>query len=432
MIPFACLSGELIFSDSHLEISVHTLSAIGFTFRLAHAQSDLSGLLQIRLLFASAPGTCLTLTRSSFTLSLDESDSYAQTWRCETADSAFHQYASLFIQDFQDYTGLRLQEDWGALSTAYLGRPLSYGPCPSSYPEAKRMLHQKILVQKGFEDFPVPCGVCLYSPNAIRAFIGHSLPGFLKWYTGQTGFSHPLLNRLSCIAAGHPTCPDCMPDDNLLLAFLDQANAFGLHPCIVLPPARTSVYARFLSLVEHLAVHSPPELILNDFGMISDVSRLFPGVFPLTLGQSLVRFVRDPRTPVPCGDTIPAETSLHLQGVPVFLARFGILRAETSCCNRIMSPLPMAFTLTVPYYPVNTSVNCVLRAMCTAGDRGQLISGDCPAYCQDTAMLYPSSLPMLGIGNTLYGFDTRSLSDPDYLKVCLGKTGDRVLLDFPL
>ena len=423
MLPAGCVRAELFFPGCRLDASLETLSFLGFTFRLP-CGFPAEGPDRIRLHFFSVSRT-VDLPREQLAISTERTEAFCTVVRAETESPAYASAARAFMADFRDYTALKTTGDPALVAHGRLGYPMDK---ENSFPESGRMAMEEFLSglawDEGFREIRCPVGVCLHTEDDLAAFTRLDRLSFPAWYRKKAGLAHPLLASPAAIGTGSAFCPRHLPSPAQLLPVLRHAREEGFSVFVEFPPVRTAwSHDAEQWLIAMARTAYDFELSVNDWGTYGFLQREMPGRFTLSLGRLLAREPHDPRFSLYPGLRPPS-------GLPGSLPPgFSRMMLSTGRGNGGTAAYPVSLFL--PFYPTNTSALCTLRARLETGDRGcQTEAGDCGRLCDRYVFVYPRFLRMIGAGNTLFGFDARSLTDSVYLLSQMGPACDRLIFDF--
>lgn len=445
MIPFASVACLIRLSDGRvLEASLMDLSAIGFTLRLPRAWDEplADGIDAITLRFHRFrdSGEC-TLAAGTLDWTQEEQTADWTAYRAETTDPSFRTLARQFMRDFAQYVALKEAQDDARLSQALTGYPAEGETCfPAHFAGQRRAWFAALAPDADWANAcaAVPeLAVSLASPRLWTEYLARPMTDFSRTYWASHDLDrHPIARRtFNAVYIGNAYCPLLFPDEDALLRLLDKAAGEGVRPILTLAPVSEGRLERVLALLDRIqarhGVHSPLELVVNDWGMV-ELLRDRPG-FTLTLGVLLHRRRKDVRMATMQGfdgqGTLLSQTAAHAGFYRDALARGGAARLSWEACGQPFGPVPMPGSLHLPFYQMNTAGRCTMRAVCQSGDRGRQTPDDtCPGYCADHAFLYPEMLRMVGRYNTLFGYDARSLTDGAYLRQLTAGL-DRLVID---
>lgn len=465
MIPYAILSGKLLLSDQKiLEIRILDFSLDGFTFRISKNHHRLQETQTISLSFYQYKSADYSLvTLQQFSLLPEEENDFYQIYRVFTEDENYTSHARLLMKEYMQYIELKLNGDDSALSHILTGYPKEQEDIfPASLEEWRNDLFKKAesLMNEEFSScFLLPeaeLALTLESEALWKSFLELSPLDFSHVYFEHYHLSwHPLSKEpIRCVYFGSQYCLHLFPDSDLLLMLLDRALTLGMKPVLTFPPMKTNDTEKICDLLAELAewwkkkkieqkLSNPSfsdapeklELVINDWGMAKLLSeKAFEGCFSLTLGILLNKRKKDVRMPYKNGSE-KQIAFLDRNGTDASFYRtylnkeWGIQKYSYESCGYPYSIAPGAHILHLPFYQMNTSGHCTMYAACKRCDRGkQEFVSSCEKYCKDSAFLYPSFLPMIGSGNSLFGYDERILWDPDYFSsMTKGKIGRIVL-----
>ncbi|MBQ1860104.1 MAG: hypothetical protein II141_02880, partial [Clostridia bacterium] len=244
-------------------------------------------------------------------------------------------------------------------------------------------------------------------------------------------FSHPIMQHMDTVYFGSMSCPFLIPSADVLLDACAKAAEENLHPVLALPPVMSLDFERIQHLLDQILPRLPKhqELSVNDWGLIRYIHAHYPSAV-IELGPLLNRSTRDVRLPYLHREP-PQEPSFHADAWKRHLSDLGITRASSQCQEQTIPPLSLPFSLFLPFFQMNTSLQCTLRCALETGSRGGQPSSrlQCSRPCTSYAFLYPDFLHMTGRQNALYGYDRKALSDFDYVRANMGNTCDRIVLN---
>ncbi len=439
MIPFGCLSAWLLPGEgSEIEVSVQDLSCLGFTFRLPSQQviPELEG---IRLHFRtlSDPDARFVLSRDTFTFFQDpeESSKWHTVYRVETNSPGFAGAARAFMRDYSDYVRLKTAGDFDCLARDRL--PAWQKPMDSAEDFSTGLSVLRTMLRKkstpGEWNFGVPVLLCVQSSWAVRTFLKHDFPAFLDLYRERLSCSHPLLNDISGVVLGSSFCPLRFPDTEVLIALIRQAQRQNLQVMLELPPVPARLFERFSDMLRVLKEQKldGTELLVNDWGMPLQIPQI-SAQFSLSLGRLMLRPRKDPRMLLwasrypEAGNPIELLTPWGTES----LKEMSIQAVSLECHGQPVLPPSFPYNLFLPFYQTNTASLCTLRAFHETGDRGRQKPADtCAQYCENSVFAYPNEPGLIGIGNTLFGFDSQAFTNPAWVREHLSDTCRNIILD---
>ncbi len=426
MIPFAAVSCTLRFpgEDGEWEVSLQSLSAIGFSFRLAERDlpSFPEGLKEVGICFRPIgwERECV-LPASGITWTAEEGEGW-RSFRAETADPVFHRLALDTMKKMNGYS--RVWEEEGEAAAARLES--GFDPGDAFPADGYSFLRERNGGKRAPEDWGrgMALWLPLEAPGSTEAFLAEGAEGPWRSRLGKAGLAeHPLsVLPVRGIQAGNAWCPELVPDRDTLLRIRDRTDRRGIGMGVVLPPVPDSRLEEMLQRVRGLDC----EVTVNDLG----TAALLKGE-RLTLGVLLNRRRKDPRLcriPQPAGMDRNGTNGPHLLRM---LKGMGFSRLEWETCGYPITLPGMPGTVRLPLYQINTSSRCPLRAVLEQGDRGrQLPMGPCPEHpCGDTVFLYRKGLPVMGRYTSLFGYDGEALWQKDGLERLRRMGADRILAD---
>ncbi len=427
MIPFAAVSCLLYLSGTAepLEISLMDLSALGFAFRLPAEGPNPSPkevrAVEIRFRPIGGEKRCLLGPGDLKWTVAPEGD--AAVYRAETDHALFRDGALDLIKQVNRYT--RNWERRGEAAAAAAEGGTEAGKVfPTS---AEAFLKDCCAGRTAPKDWGegMDLWLALEERDSAGNFVKEGVEGPWLAKLRRAGLeAHPLARLpVRGIQAGSAWCPELVPSRDTLLWARDRAEREGLGFGVVLPPVPDSRLEDLTGRVRGLE----SEITVNDFG----TAALLKGE-KLTLGVLVNRHRKDPRLKAL---NVPAEMGENDTGSPGYLRRlermgFGRLEWET-CAFPLRIPAEMKSTVRLPFYQINLSSRCPLRALLEEGDKGcQMPAGDCPvAPCRDLVFVYGSGLKVLGRYNGLFGLDGEALWAKEGLERLRDRGADRMLAD---
>lgn len=429
MISSACVCAILQTDHHDLECSPDDMSALGFTFRIPIAweyEAFTCHVIQVSFFF---PGSTahISLSRSEYDLQVERKERFFLLMRLETSSEAYKKNALEMIREISRYIEMKTTMDIASLSSQLVGYPAEYEQIfPRSLDEQTQEWLSSVHPDDSWKHAEYETALCILGPSSIRQYLLLS-PGKLP--NPYASFSHPIMERVRTLYFGSMLCPFRVPEANLLLDAFQKAENEHLHPVLALPPTTPGHFKHTTDVVDQLLLSLPPcqELSLNDWGLVRYIHRHHPSA-RIELGPLLNRVPRDVR--MPYLDRPPVASSLHSEFWIRELRKIGIVRASTQSHEQDDPPLPLPFSLFLPFYHMNVSLQCTLRNAVQCANRGvpPPDRSSCPMVCETHAFLYPSFLHMAGMYNALLGYDRKALSDGNYIRSLMGKTGDRIVL----
>lgn len=266
-------------------------------------------------------------------------------------------------------------------------------------------------------------------PSVWNAYSAQPLPVFLKTRAKSKQLPEHFFDTLNVrrLYLGSEHCFHLFPDDEILRTIACKAKNEGvaLTFCTsIVHQSQAKEAKRRLRLIAELCPAS--EVIVNDWGILNTLcgeNRIMP-----VFGTIINRFRRDARSAWKAGmrenHRLIEENALN---DPVFrrlLTDCGVRRFEYACNPQMTLPSG-AKSLHFPFYTMNTSAYCPLKAYIETGLRGRQCEADsCPAYCEQNVFLYPKSLDMLHRTRSLLGVE-RNFPNTQYLRAF-----DRLVFNF--
>ncbi len=409
MIPFASLALILRFPGGSEETAAQSLSALGFTFRLPGADAArIASLTGCEARFRTPEGErrCL-LGASAMTVSPEERTPGYVLFRTETSDAAFRDAALWYMRGIL------------ALRTPPEGDPSPV--YPDTLDGEIRALTGSAAPGDGWG-----AGYRLYleaaDRDALGAYLAVPAGEYLRRIAVRRGLGdHPLAKMPPAgIQAGNPFCPALRPDRDSLLRLRDKAAAEGLDTVLALAPVGEGELDAVLRLLEEWE----GEVVVNDWGtamMLKDRKK--------TMGLLLNRRWKDVRLGREAAAALRDNDACGEEALS-FLRAVGFDRLEWEACGYPVGLPEMKGTLRLPFYQMNTSSRCPLRALAEHGERGrQYPMGPCAAPCRTDTLLYPRGSGIISRWNSLFGYDPDVLGNGQILEYAVKKGTDRLLLD---
>lgn len=346
--------------------------------------------------------------------------------RLETDCPDYRKAALLLMHEVNAYTQIKLSLEPSELSERLTGYPAKEEKIfPTSFHEQMEAWLTDLQIDDQWQTIHQDVAVSLTTPSLLTNYL-NSPAGSLP--SPYSDFHHPLMSHVRVVYFGSSICPYLLPCAELLVQAIHKAQNEHLKPVLVLPPLMPSEYDRVTDVLRtiFLLVTPHPEVSLNDWGLVRFIHELDPAA-TIELGPLLHRTARDVR--MPFLPPFPSDTSLHADFYLDALHAWGVNRASAQCTEHPFNPLPIPFSLHLPFFQMNTSLNCTLRSTVFYHSRRHLVSTECSTKpCNSHAILYPSFLHMAGRYNSLFGYDRKCLSDSRYLRSLMGNTCDRLVL----
>ena len=290
-------------------------------------------------------------------------------------------------------------------------------------------------------------GIELDNPAWYQAYLTYPLDEFfsLYWDSSNILLNHPLrMQNPQFLYIGNAYCPHLFPKEDQLYALLEKTLKEHLCPVLVFSPVEEKDILHIEKRIDQLAVWGTQnqvkiELVLNDWGMAGILCNKYPDQFYLTLGCLLSKQRRDTRIYYVNRNSSnlsnssnlgnagkesesfgqgPLQTSFyqkylreHFHITRVSLQNCGYQQALLTFNSGNSSGNGIGVTLHFPFFQMNTSGWCPLRATLQRGDRAKQIAVDsCNCPCMDYAFEYPDFLYMIGRYNSIFGYDNSILN----------------------
>ena len=427
-VSYALFGAEITtVSGKTLRVSASGASALGFTFRLSVSDAALLDMPPqgIQVHFERE-----TLLLSDYSLTREESERYFISFRLESGDAAFRSRMQALTAEIMRYTELKMSGSDAALSKAYVRYPA----------EAERDFAPDFLIwrKEALKTHPafdallcVPEWVLpVYSPSAVRAFLRLGTAACWQEYLAAAGLSDTVLAQRTpeSVQLGAPYCARLLPDTVTLERLLSRCRESGTQARFIFPPMQEKDTDLFATLL-HTLYGRVRQVTVQDAGMARLIKESFPGRFTVSAGPLLLKRRRDARMKWWPGDPKALkETSANGTDFTDWLQSLKITGYEWETVGYPIR-MPKGSTLRLPFFQMNTGDNCPLSAQIHTGRRGANAPENCGLVCEHACFLYGKALNMVGRGNTLYGLDTRAVTEEDYLRMLLSENVESIILD---
>ena len=248
---------------------------------------------------------------------------------------------------------------------------------------------------------------------------------------------HGLFSKsVSRLYIGNEFCSHLFPKRELLAELMEKAAAEGFDITISTSFVTEDLLELHTGLLDWLHNWSvqkerPVEVVFNDWGLLHYIKQNQLRLIPV-MGRLLNKRKKDPRQQWQFGRERFAgrltENSLNQPHFRSFLKNYGIRRYEFEAHPSANLVPEGNHSLHFPYFQMNTSHYCPLYAECRYYNRAaQRKVVNCPHYCEEFVFLYPTHLNVIGWGNTLFGFNRRSLQQPMHLQDAVSEHIDRLV-----
>lgn len=287
----------------------------------------------------------------------------------------------------------------------------------------------------------VELAISLDNEDLYNSYLSKDFKTFYKDYLKDNFIeNHKLFKEgFSRLYVGNEFCHNLFPRDEVLIKILEKAKKENLKITLCFTYIRDLYIERNKELLDRVYswarnIDIKIEIVINDWGMIELLNDKLDYLEP-TLGILLNKRRKDPRILYKKGvkenKELMSENSTNCLSYTKFLRKNNISRFEYETCGYEIKVPEGKHSLHLPFYQTNTSQFCPLYAMCTFQDRGnQKLVTSCPRYCRDYVFAYPKHLKMVGLYNSLFGFDDTVLKDAEKLKYYIEKGIDRLVLNF--
>lgn len=264
----------------------------------------------------------------------------------------------------------------------------------------------------------------LDNPDLYESYLSESIEDFVKKYWEKNQLSeYELAERIpNRLYIGNQFCHLLFPEEEQLFALMDKAKQESLQLTLSFSYMREYILNGVESILENVDKwcdenHRNVEILVNDWAMADIVKTNTVHLLPC-LGTLLNKRKKDPRMKYKCGQTqLYKENNLNAEFYREYLKKeFGIERYEWESCGYIQKFPQGKNSLHFPFYQTNTSQYCPLHAICQTGDRGkQKLIKQCSRPCKNHVLLYPAHLNMAGRYNSLFGIDTKILTNREQI-----------------
>lgn len=458
MIPYAILMCRLTQTDgTELEVRVLELSPQGFTFRISRriSPADILEINRITLWFfkqKSADYYELSLKDYCVEQIPDKEQQGNPFWnlfRITTKDDCFRQAAIALSREYLAYVSGKLYcEDW-ELSHKLSGWPFSpdspvcetleqqYHHWFDSLQADDNWLQQAEIIPER--------ALVLDRKNLWNAFLNTDPASFMAEYWKEHALHHHPISKLQLthVYIGNAYCHLQMPDQTTLEQIIFKCSANGFTPVIVFSAIPQFARKRAHNLLQHLDAYGTAtgtiiEVVVNDWGMIEYLRSHQFDHLTVTLGTLLLRQKKDARITYTFGSE-KLKQALSGQGfeeteflksveLPDSISGFS---GESVGYASTTKHDGLRFNLQLPFYQTNTAAYCPLSNQMEHGsDVLQTENRSCKKYCEFNAFLYPKGSNMVGSYTSLFGLDTRVLTDSMYLRSLLQNNCSRLVFYF--
>lgn len=425
MIPFGLFQAFLITDQDTIEVRALDLSPDSFSIRLAPIhQHMLPAVKSLKLIFYS-PVSKQSTTTYPQTYQIIETDSqpFYKVYRIDIIDHRYQEEALRLSREYLTYierkTTLLPEEvshayypsypedqeeqfypDWDSQQAAW-GKEVMDG-IKEAAAVAGNANANELLWESDKEQFRL--GITLKYHNQIIDWLKMDPKAYLQKRFTQAGMSgHPLTRIMpTYIYVGDSYCPLLFPRPDSYQSLIAHCKQYQQKLVFQLAPVSESLLQEICKQLQCLnqqllAESYPCEIEVGDIGMLQYCKNL-NGFARVSKGPLLCKKRKDPRFKY-------QKTDMQYWEADSF-ADSEIPEGKTILQNLDESE----DAVYLPYYQTNTGTFCTLQALRKNGDRSrQTRILHCSGICEKHSILYPSHLDMVGIGNSLYGFNKESL-----------------------
>jgi len=426
-----------------VEVRIVELSYEGFSFRIS---DELTNIEKIDLYFYEYDqNEYKHFVITKWTQDVQE-ESFYWLYTIMLDESQYKSYVGKIMKDYTNYIYLKLSEDDAYLSEEMTGMSSEgWEDYFSSFEEQKREWISGYLEHETFEvileQMEYEFAISIDNPKRYEQFLKQNLNQYQKSWLMENGLEeHPLFRKKATrIYIGNQFCHNLLPTKEQIKLLLEKAKKEEISVTLVY----TYIRDEFVEDMEEQIVdiekwckinNEKLEVVVNDWGMI----KLFKGkedVFSLNLGVLLNKRRKDPRMKYKNGilnqESLWRENSFSSLEYQNFLKEnWNIERYEIESCGYMIATPKGKTSLHLPYFQTNTSQYCTLYAKSQYGDRSnqRLVRG-CVRCCENQVFLYPKQFQMVGVYNSLFGFDIGVLKDAKIVKEYLREGVDRIVLN---
>ncbi len=402
MIPFAILSGSIIFKDREsLEVRILDLSPDSFTIRIPYSYvMKMNHVKEIVLNFYQYDNEIyVNNTLREFRIEVVEEEKYWVVFRLSTENSTFKKYSVQLMNEYMSYINYKRtygDQIAGMLKAYPLEADDIYADDYQS--QVKYWLdeiHQNYDSESwawiSHREIPL---FTLLNHDELRMFLDHSVLEFQKNYWMKHHIAwHPLAKKkIEGVIVGNSFCPHLFPKESDIYRLIDKTKDENIKLILLFAPITVLKHKERLQLLERIHHYARQkniviEIQFNDQYMIDRAKKESWSNFTLSRGILLHKRTKDPRKKYRQDEMVKDNHDL------------------------------LDRQIYLPYYQTNTATFCTLHASCKYGQRfHQYRVEKCPHYCKNHHFLYPLHLHMIGRDNSLFGIDLRFFTDGKILE----------------
>ena len=294
---------------------------------------------------------------------------------------------------------------------------------------------------------PVEIGISLDCRDFLEKYLEMDFTDFRKYYFIENHLSDfPITqNKVTHLYVGNAFCPYVFQnpkEDERLIKVLEKSIKEGLEPVLVFSPIPQSMMNKTEKFLEKVKAFLEKqerkiEVVVNDYG----TPILLQGLennFEITAGILLNKRKKDPRIQTvdsfrteqlfPGGNMYEEDCILAALKNRLNISAVSYEGTGKEYFSGDFSFGKLPAILHIPRFQVNTS-NCMLHSICEFGDRGK--RGDlskCPHYCEKKAIFFSDNLPIIGLGNSIFGVSSEEINDIPFLNSLIQKGVKRIVL----
>lgn len=247
--------------------------------------------------------------------------------------------------------------------------------------------------------------------------------------------NHPISQRkVTRYYVGNEYCPNLFPKrtvfEKILNILLEQKCNITICYPFLQESRLEEVDAIFDSIDKVVNKEVNVEFVINDWGMLHYIKNKKINITPI-LGHLLNKRKKDPRILYWVGYD-STHNNNKVNGVNVnnnidFLNEMDLKRFEFEDYSQLIQIPKGNHSIYTPYFQINTSTFCNLYADVKNKVSNNVL--ECPQYCEKIYYSYPQHLKMIGLGNSILGYNADSvLFNLDRLEYYVSHNIDRIVL----
>lgn len=421
------------------EVPIEQLAYEGFSFRVPEPLEQLTTI--VLKFYQYKKNQYQSVTLLEYQKSVEEKKFFYQ-YVILTSQVDYLKFVQEIISDYSNYISLKLDGDDEELSAKMTSLSSSgWDDFCENFKEQKMDWLSPMPKDTYRLCTPYELALSIDSKEKYQDYLNLNIREFQKKLLERNYLEkHPLFQvTASRLYVGNQFCHNLFPEKSCLLSILKKAREENLNVTV----ATTYMREECLDETEELwddiyrwcKEHEMTlEVVVNDWGMVKRLETC-RDIFTLSFGVLLNKRRKDPRMEYKNGFLENMDLCLEngcsdLSYQEYLRKRFNICRYEVESCGYVWEIPRGRASLHLPYYQTNTSQYCTLYGKLIHGDRGnQRLIKHCANYCSQWVFLYPKSFNMVGIYNSLFGFDNKILTDEKHLERWMGQGVDRIVLD---